>query len=69
MRSRPSFTRFRVGEHVLLRWAQEDMGYENGEEDHMVNGEQDPDFYADEEQIPLKPSPRKGHVPSYGSAP
>ena len=54
---------------MLLRWAQEDMGYENGEEDHMVNGEQDPDFYADEEQIPLKPSPRKGHVPSYGSAP
>lgn len=67
MKDRPSLTRFRVGEHVLLRWAQEDMRYEDGEEELMVNGERDP-IFVDEEQIPLKPSPRKGHVPSYGSA-
>ncbi|THH30960.1 hypothetical protein EUX98_g3214 [Antrodiella citrinella] len=68
IRSRPSLTRFRVGENVLLRWAQEDMGYENDEEDLMVNGERDPIFFQDDEQIPLKPSPRKGLVPTYGSA-
>jgi hypothetical protein len=44
--------RFRVGEGRLVRWAQEDMEFLEGEVDFMVNGD------MDDEQIPLKPSPR-----------
>ncbi|CAL1711032.1 unnamed protein product [Somion occarium] len=76
LKSRPSLLRFRVGERVLVRWAQEDLELQDdGEEDVMVNGGRDAEsiFVVDddeEEQIPLKPSPRKtkgkGHF-GYGS--
>ncbi|KAH8103336.1 hypothetical protein BXZ70DRAFT_720347 [Cristinia sonorae] len=69
IKSHPSLARFRVGEHVLVRWADEELGYEEGEEDLMVNGERDSIFFDDDEQIPLKPSPKKkGLFPSYGVA-
>ena len=70
LRDNPRLMRFRVGENVLVRWAYEDMALEEGEEDVMVNGVE-PIFVGDEEQIPLKPSPRKGrgsHFASYGIA-
>jgi len=57
---------FRVGEGVLVQWAEEAM-FINGEEDVMVNYEEecDPDEY-----IPLKPSPTRLSVRfmDYGSA-
>lgn len=43
----------RVGERVLVQWAEEAM-FINGEEDVMVNYEEEYDF---DEQIPLKLSP------------
>jgi hypothetical protein len=52
--------RFRVSETILLRWAREDMIFDDEEEDTMVNG--------GGEEIPLKPSPRKNFVIQYGSA-
>ncbi|KAG2143303.1 hypothetical protein BD769DRAFT_1636914 [Suillus cothurnatus] len=51
--------RFRVSETILLRWAREDMIFDDEEEDTMVNG--------GGEEIPLKPSPRKNFVIQYGS--
>ncbi|KAI0795025.1 autophagy-related protein 27-domain-containing protein [Abortiporus biennis] len=68
LKSHPSLLRFRVGESVLVRWAQEDMNLDDFEEDVMVNGEDDDVFFDDEEQIPLKPSPRKVRFASYGTA-
>lgn len=68
LKSRPSLLRFRVGENVLVRWAEEDIELLDGEEDVMVNGDGESIFFADEESIPLKPSPRKGRILSYGSA-
>lgn len=69
LKSRPSLLRFRVGERVLLRWVEEEeMELADSEEDVMVNGDGESIFFADEESIPLKPSPRKGRVVSYGSA-
>lgn len=44
------------------------MELADSEEDVMVNGDGESIFFADEESIPLKPSPRKGRVVSYGSA-
>ena len=66
----PRLQRWRVGENVLVRWAYEDMPLEDGEEDVMVNGgvATDPIYAGEEEQIPLKPSPRKASVTSYGTA-
>ncbi|RDX54436.1 hypothetical protein OH76DRAFT_1397733 [Lentinus brumalis] len=69
VKAHPRVGRWRVGESVLLRWAHEDfeMGddFGEGEEDTMVN------FASEEEAgegIPLKPSPRKGRWPNYGTA-
>ncbi|KAI0087182.1 hypothetical protein BDY19DRAFT_995257 [Irpex rosettiformis] len=57
---------FRVGETVLVRWAQEEMDLD--EDDPMfVNGDDISQFLDDEEGIPLKPSPHKGGVVTYGS--
>ncbi|KAI0075596.1 hypothetical protein K474DRAFT_1599538 [Panus rudis PR-1116 ss-1] len=68
LKSHPRLLRFRVGENVLVRWAQEDLELEDGEEDVMVNGEREPLFVLEEEDgIPLKPSPRKGRTSLYGS--
>jgi hypothetical protein len=68
VRSRQSQLPFRVGESLLIRWAEEDLGIQ-GEEDFMVNARED--YYNDlDEQIPLKPSPTKfstGEM-DYGSA-
>ncbi|KAK7691468.1 hypothetical protein QCA50_004867 [Cerrena zonata] len=74
LKARPSLLRFRVGERVLLRWVEEDLELDDGEEDFMVNGggRDSESIFAvdedDEEAIPLKPSPRKtrGHS-NYGS--
>lgn len=57
MKAHPTLMRARVGEHVLVRWADEDFVLEGGEEDTMVNA--DELFDAMDEQIPLKPSPRR----------
>ncbi len=67
VKKHPSLLKFRVGEGVLIRWASEDLELENGEEDLMVNGA-NASYGDDEEQIPLKPSPRKGHLTGYGTA-
>ncbi|KAI0067028.1 hypothetical protein BV25DRAFT_1878067 [Artomyces pyxidatus] len=54
--------RTRVSADKLLRWADEDLALmEVGEEDEMVNA------HVDNEQIPLKPSPKLGFA-NYGSA-
>ena len=68
-KAHPTLLRSRVGENVLVRWA-EDVGME-GDEDVMVNGGLGMGYAfgraAEEEQIPLKPSPKLS-VGSYGSA-
>lgn len=51
--------RFHVGEATLLRWASEDMIFDNEELDTIANGN---------EEIPLNPSPTKGFVIQYGSS-
>ncbi|KAF8880648.1 hypothetical protein BD779DRAFT_1071265 [Infundibulicybe gibba] len=63
---------FSVGEHTLLRWAEEDMSLElgRGDEDTMVNAESwEDEWVGDSEYIPLKPSPRRGlgRVRDYGT--
>ena len=57
---------FRVGEGILVRWAEEAM-FINDEEDVMVNYEEE---YGSDEQIPLKPSPTRlsARFSDYGSA-
>jgi hypothetical protein len=57
---------FRVGEGILVQWAEEAM-FINDEEDVMVNYEEEYDFG---EQIPLKPSPIRlsARFMDYGSA-
>ncbi|KAJ7434535.1 hypothetical protein B0H11DRAFT_2118375 [Mycena galericulata] len=59
-----------AGEGRLMRWAHEDLELD---EDFMVNGSDAPDEPDEtgDEQIPLRPSPRKGGraVKNYGSAP
>lgn len=59
---------FRVGESVLVRWAREEIDLD--EDDPMfVNGDDAGRFLIDDEEgIPLKPSPRKGGIITYGSA-
>ncbi|GBE84263.1 hypothetical protein BKA93DRAFT_534641 [Sparassis latifolia] len=67
VKTHPSLLRARVGERVLVRWADEDFVLDGGEEDVMVNA--DEQFDALDEQIPLKPSPRRSSVlTNYGSA-
>ncbi|KAI8986763.1 autophagy-related protein 27-domain-containing protein [Trametes punicea] len=69
LKAHPRLARFRVGEHVLVRWAYEDLeldnsyGYADSEEDVMVNFAPE----ADPEGIPLKPSPRLGGYTGYGT--
>lgn len=65
MKDHPSLLRFRVGENVLVRWAHEDVILDDLEDETVVNG--DDINYAEEEQIPLKPSPRKTGIVSYGT--
>ena len=57
---------FRVGERILVQWAEEAM-FINDEEDVMVNYEEGCDS---NEQIPLKPSPIRlsARFMDYGSA-
>ncbi|CCM03455.1 uncharacterized protein FIBRA_05588 [Fibroporia radiculosa] len=64
----PWLLRSRVGERALVRWASEDFVFDAGEEDTMVNAEGDLDAIALDEQIPLKPSPRRSVVSNYGTA-
>lgn len=69
-KAHPWLLRSRAGENALVRWAEE-VGME-GDEDIMVNGGlamgYAPGRGADDEQIPLKPSPRMGTGNNYGSA-
>ena len=58
--------RFRVAENVLVRWAYEDLPLDESEEDVMVNGSS-VNYLRDDEQIPLKPSPRLTSVTTYGT--
>ena len=67
LRKHPSLLRFRVAESVLVRWAYEDLPLDENEEDVMVNGS-NANYIRDDEQIPLKPSPRLTSIPTYGSA-
>ena len=77
---KPLSQRFRVGESLLVRWADEDMavlgdGYDEYaayDGDDMVNGRarrDDDELEWLDEQIPLKPSPRvRREFVNYGSA-
>ncbi|KAH9950718.1 autophagy-related protein 27-domain-containing protein [Amylocystis lapponica] len=66
VKAHPRLLRARVAERVLVRWAYEDLEFERGEEDTMVNA--DEEFTASDEQIPLKPSPRHSVLIDYGTA-
>jgi hypothetical protein len=66
LKDHPSLLRFRVGESVLVRWAHEDVLLDNFEDETVVNGD-DVNYADEEEQIPLKPSPRKTGIVSYGT--
>lgn len=66
LKDHPSLLRFRVGENVLVRWAHEELNLEE-EEGLMIDGD-DVNGFSEEQHIPLKPSPRKGGVITYGSA-
>ncbi|KZT64737.1 hypothetical protein DAEQUDRAFT_732285 [Daedalea quercina L-15889] len=70
MKTHPWLMHSRVGERVLMRWAREDLIFDAGEEDVMVNGPVWPGVRAAagiDEGIPLKPAPRP--TPNnYGSA-
>ena len=56
---------------MLVRWAYEDLEMANEVElDEEVRGRVHPGetvFVIEEEQIPLKPSPRKGAAHGYGA--
>ncbi|KAF9218865.1 hypothetical protein BS17DRAFT_790408 [Gyrodon lividus] len=58
-------SRFHVGEARLLQWAYEDAHWMGSKEDFMVNGGDDS---IDDDNIPLKPTPRKNFSVHYGSA-
>lgn len=70
LKAHPALLRFRVGEGVLVRWAQhEDVLLDDMDDDATVVHGDDVHFMDEEEQIPLKPSPhrtRSGHT-TYGS--
>lgn len=66
LKNHPSLLRFRVGESVLVRWAHEDVLLEDLDDETVVNGD-DVNYSYEEEQIPLKPSPRKTGITTYGS--
>ena len=67
LKAHPSLLRFRVGESVLVRWAHEDVILDDLEDETVVNGD-DVHYLDEEEQIPLKPSPRKtAGIVSYGT--
>ncbi|KAH9829827.1 uncharacterized protein C8Q71DRAFT_389497 [Rhodofomes roseus] len=69
MKNHPWVMHSRVGEGVLLRWAREDLIFDAGEEDTMVNGPVGPrSALGLDEGIPLKPSPRRPNANNYGSA-
>jgi hypothetical protein len=57
--------RFRVGEAALLRWASEDMIFDDEELDTMATASAS---LTTSEEIPLNPSPTKSFVIQYGSA-
>lgn len=57
--------RFRVGEAALLRWASEDMIFDDEELDIMGTGS---GSLTTSEEIPLNPSPTKSFIIQYGSA-
>ena len=65
LKAHPALLRFRVGEGVLVRWAHEEVLLDNLEGD-VVEGD-DVNWAREEEQIPLKPSPRKGNIAFYGT--
>ncbi|KIP04092.1 hypothetical protein PHLGIDRAFT_25794 [Phlebiopsis gigantea 11061_1 CR5-6] len=66
LKNHPSLLRFRVGESVLVRWAHEDVLLDDMDDETVVNGD-DVNYVYEEEQIPLKPSPRKSGIVTYGS--
>ncbi|GJE92492.1 hypothetical protein PsYK624_086460 [Phanerochaete sordida] len=70
LKAHPALLRFRVGESVLVRWAQnEDVLLDDMDDDATVVHGDDVHYADEEEQIPLKPSPhrtRTGHI-TYGS--
>ena len=70
LKAHPALLRFRVGEGVLVRWAQhEDVLLDDMDDDATVVHGDDVHYADEEEQIPLKPSPhrtRSGHI-TYGS--
>lgn len=68
VKTHPWLLRSRVGERVLVRWAYEDFSVDGAEEDTMVNDREFEGMIALDEQIPLKPSPRRTVTVSYGSA-
>ena len=65
LKEHPSLVRFRVRENVLVRWADQDVVLDSFEGD-VVEGD-DIHHAREEEQIPLKPSPRKGNIAFYGT--
>ncbi|KAH9912464.1 uncharacterized protein B0H18DRAFT_1053838 [Fomitopsis serialis] len=67
MKTHPWLMHSRVGERMLMRWAREDLIFDAGEEDVMINGPTNVRSAVGlDEGIPLKPSPRRPN--NYGSA-
>ncbi|KAI0700287.1 hypothetical protein BC835DRAFT_444835 [Cytidiella melzeri] len=60
-------TNFRVGENVLVRWAHDEIDLEE-DGPLFINGDDISNDIEDEENIPLKPSPRKVTFTTYGTA-
>ncbi|PCH37043.1 hypothetical protein WOLCODRAFT_140694 [Wolfiporia cocos MD-104 SS10] len=69
VKTHPRLLRSRVGERVLVRWSHEDFPvFDASEEDTMVNTNAEYEGIGTDEQIPLKPSPRRSVLANYGSA-
>ena len=72
MKAHPRVMHSRAGEQVLIRWAREDLIFDAGDEDTLVNGPLPMPAVRTgagiDEGIPLKPSPRPMLPNNYGSA-
>jgi hypothetical protein len=68
LKKHPSLVRFRVAENVLVRWAAHDEIDLDDDQALFIDGDDVNHSGNDENNIPMKPSPRKGgFTVSYGT--